>query len=236
MKIVEINNLIIKSLEKNIVDNISFYINSGEVLSLIGSSGSGKSQIAKTIKGISKLIINGEIKLNNIDKNEIGYIFQDFSLSLNPVLKIKNQLIEAVIYHKKMKRNLAIEKAKNIFKNLNLEESILEKYPFELSGGQKQRVVIAICLMMEPKLLICDEITTGLDNINEYEILKLITSLNISVLLITHNIYAVKKLSNRILLLNKGKILQVDNIEELKKYNDIEYINAMNRVFLNENY
>ncbi|CAM3063730.1 ATP-binding cassette domain-containing protein [Streptobacillus felis] len=236
MKIVEINNLIIKSLEKNIVDNISFYINSGEVLSLIGSSGSGKSQIAKTIKGISKLIINGEIKLNNIDKNEIGYIFQDFSLSLNPVLKIKNQLIEAVIYHKKMKRNLAIEKAKNIFKYLNLEESILEKYPFELSGGQKQRVVIAICLMMEPKLLICDEITTGLDNINEYEILKLITSLNISVLLITHNIYAVKKLSNRILLLNKGKILQVDNIEELKKYNDIEYINAMNRVFLNENY
>ncbi len=234
MKIIEIKNLSISTPEKNIVNNISFDINSNEILALIGSSGSGKSQMSRAIKGISKLKVDGIIRYNNIEDIEIGYIFQDFAECLNPVLKIKNQIIEAVIYHKRLNKKDSIIKAKKTLNDLNLDESVLEKYPFELSGGQKQRIVIAICLMMDPKLLICDEITTGLDNINEYEILNLVTNLNIPVLLITHNINAVRKFSDRIIFINNGEVIEVEKVEDLKKYSDIEYINAMNRVLEDE--
>lgn len=88
--------------------------------------------------------------------------------------------------------------------------------------------------MMEPKLLICDEITTGLDNINEYEILELVSNLNISVLLITHNINAVRKFSDRIIFVNNKEIIKVKTVEDLKKYSNIEYINAMNRMLEDE--
>ncbi|ACZ01391.1 ATP-binding cassette domain-containing protein [Streptobacillus moniliformis] len=234
MKMIEIKNLSISAPEKNIINNISFDINSNEILALIGSSGSGKSQIARAIKGISKLKLNGTINYGNISNIEIGYIFQDFAECLNPVLKIKEQIIEASIYHKKLSKKDAIIKAKKVLKDLNLDENVLEKYPFELSGGQKQRIVIGICLMMEPKLLICDEITTGLDNINEYEILELVSNLNISVLLITHNINAVRKFSDRIIFVNNKEIIKVKTVEDLKKYSNIEYINAMNRMLEDE--
>lgn len=229
MKMIEIKNLNIITSEKTIIKNVSFDINENEVVALIGSSGSGKSQIAKAIKGLSKLNVSGEIK-SNIKNIEIGYIFQDFSLCLNPVLKLKEQIIEAVIYHKILSRKEALLKAENILESLNLDKSLLEKYPFELSGGQKQRIVIAICLMTDPKILICDEITTGLDNINEYEILNLVSSLNKSVLLITHNIFAAKKFAKRILFLNNGGVINVDNLEDLNKYKENEYITAMNRI------
>ncbi|CAM3179788.1 dipeptide/oligopeptide/nickel ABC transporter ATP-binding protein [Streptobacillus ratti] len=234
MKMIEIKNLSISAPDKNIINNISFDINRNEILSLIGSSGSGKSQIARAIKGMSKLKLDGTVKYIDISDVEIGYIFQDFAECLNPVLKIKEQIIEASIYHKRLNKRDAIIKAKKILNDLNLNENVLEKYPFELSGGQKQRIVIAICLMMDPKLLICDEITTGLDNINEYEILNLVANLNISVLLITHNINAVRKFSDRIIFINNGEIIEVEKVEDLKKYSNIEYIDAMNRMLEDE--
>ena len=200
MKVLKIEKLNIK----DILENISFEINKGEIVTLIGPSGSGKTCIARAIMGISKLEYKGNIFVNDKEiftkGKDICMIFQDIEKSLNPVLKIKKQFFEALIYHKICKRENLLEYSKNI-----LSKKVLDKYPFELSGGEKQRIVIAMIISLNPSVIICDEISSNLDPINEYEIFKILKDTNISLLVITHSPNVIKYISDKIVYIENGK-------------------------------
>lgn len=231
----KIENLNIFLNEDKIVENLNLEIKKNEKIALIGKSGSGKTQIVKTIMRNSNLKSTGKIYIDNKEQYLIGkdvaMISQDFSQSLNPVLKIKTQMIEAPIYHKMLNKNDALKKAKDIFKKLNLKEEYLEKYPFELSGGEKQRVVIGIILMLEPKVLICDEISSGLDPLNEYEIIELINYMDITTIYITHSLDVLLNRLMKICYLKNSKLKIANSFEEFMNLdlND-EYILALKKV------
>lgn len=234
MKIMEIKNLSLKTKDRYIIENISFDVNLGEKICIIGKSGSGKTQLLKSILKISKLEKEGIILIDNKENyilgKDVGAIFQDFSLSLNPVLTIKQQMIEGPIYHKLLNKKQAINKAKKLLNELNLSEEILNRYPFELSGGQKQRVIIAIVLMLDPKLIICDEITTGLDPINEYEVVNLLKNMNKSIVMITHSFNVIKHFADEIVFLEEGHLKFKGKFKELLKIKDSKYIESMLKV------
>ncbi len=213
------------------VDNISFYINKNETLGLVGESGSGKSTIGKLIL---KLIRKdgGEIyfKGKNIYsfskdeekrfRKETSIVFQDPRTSLNPRLKIYDILEEPLIVHGYSKE----ERQKKVVKAINdagLDESFLDRYPSELSGGQRQRVAIARAIILEPDLIVADEPTSALDVSVQLQIIELINRLkrekNISFLFISHDLSVVALLSERIVVLYRGKIMEIGDGKKIIK-------------------
>lgn len=222
MKVLKVEKLNIDG----ILENINFEIEKGEIVTLVGSSGSGKTSIAKVIMGLSKLKYSGDIFVNSkkdyIRGKDICMIFQDIEQSLNPVLKIKKQFFEALIYHKICDKKNVMEYSKKILYKVNLNEKVLDRYPFELSGGEKQRIVIAMIISLNPSIIICDEISSSLDTVNEYEIFKILKSTNISLLVITHSPNVIKYISDRIIYLENGRKLYDGNylgfIEKNNKY------------------
>lgn len=223
----EVKNLSITSKQNKIVDNVSFNVLASEILALVGQSGSGKSSIFLTISRLldKKLEFDGQILFENKDLlrlkdndlqqirgNDIAFIFQDPNSALNPLHKVRKQIIEAIKIH-----NPKIDFEKRVDELLDLVDlGILKKrkndYPHQLSGGQKQRIMIAIALANNPKILIADEPTTALDNKVQLEILHLILNLknkfNLAVLFITHNLEIVKQIADRVIVLNDSKIVE----------------------------
>lgn len=233
----QIKNLTVKFQNNKIVDGVSFELKKGEVLSLVGQSGSGKSSIALAIARLlaKSLDVSGEVlfngknnlelsdtELEKIRGKDIGFVFQDPNSALNPLHKIRKQIAESVLIH-----NPNVSKKKVNVRVLELLEMVdlgvlkdrLEDYPHQLSGGQKQRVMIAIALANEPKVLIADEPTTALDSKVQNEVLDLILKLkkdlNLSVLFITHNLNIVKKVANRVIVLNQGSVVEEGGVKEI---------------------
>lgn len=222
-----VKNLSISFQNTAVVKGISFDLFPKKVTALVGQSGSGKSVTALAIiRLLSKAKISGEIifagknllelsekELQKIRGKEIGLIFQDPNTSLNPLHKIGKQIAEAIVIHnpKILKENLQ-NRVAELLKMVELESLVsrLDDYPHQLSGGQKQRVMIAIALANNPKILIADEPTTALDVAIQNEILNLIlrlkNELNLSVLFITHNLHAVKKIADEVIEMREGKI------------------------------
>ena len=199
--------------------DINFDIKEGEVVSLIGESGSGKTSISKIIVGLLKA--EGQIlfKETNILKypkkinGKIQMIFQSPYSSLNPKYKIKDIILEGVIYQKILKKEEDInEYLLNILNEVGLNKEVLNKYPYELSGGQRQRVGIARAVAVKPDLIIADEILTALDALTQIQILELFQKLKenkkISYLFISHDINVVKKISDRLLIIKDGEIIE----------------------------
>ena len=214
--------------------DINFDIKEGEVVSLIGESGSGKTSISKIIVGLLKA--EGQIlfKETNILKypkkinGKIQMIFQSPYSSLNPKYKIKDIILEGVIYQKVLKKEENInEYLLNILNDVGLDKEILNKYPHELSGGQKQRVGIARAVAVKPDLIIADEILTALDALTQIQILELFQKLKenkkISYLFISHDINVVKKISNRLLIIKDGEIIESGNKEKIFSKPEKEY-------------
>ena len=214
--------------------NINFDIKEGEVVSLIGESGSGKTSISKIIVGLLKA--EGQILFKGMNilkypkkiNGKIQMIFQSPYSSLNPKYKIKDIILEGVIYQKVLKKEENIDEyLLNILNDVGLDKEILNKYPHELSGGQRQRVGIARTVAVKPDLIIADEILTALDALTQIQILELFQKLKenkkISYLFISHDINVVKKISDRLLIIKDGEIIESGTKEKIFSKPEKEY-------------
>lgn len=219
--------LSIKNLNKTFergfkLKDINFDIKEGEVVSLIGESGSGKTSISKIIVGLLKA--EGQVQING----KVQMIFQSPYSSLNPKYKIRDIIAEGVIYQKilKKKENLD-EYLLSILNEVGLDKEVLNKYPHELSGGMRQRVGIARAVAVKPNLIIADEILTALDALTQIQILELFQKLKenkkISYLFISHDINVVKKISDRLLIIRDGEIIESGTKEKIFSKPEKEY-------------
>lgn len=216
--------------EVKAVRGVSLDLNKGEAIGIVGESGSGKSitmmstmrlladngkitkgQVLFFQKDLSKL---AEKEMEKIRGNEIGMIFQDPMTSLNPVFTIGEQLMEPLIKHKKMSKSDAFNKAVEMLKLVGIPspEKRMKQYPHEFSGGMRQRAMIAMSLVCAPKLLIADEPTTALDVTIQAQILELMKDLkskiDMSIILITHDLGVVADVCNRIYVMYGGTIVE----------------------------
>ncbi|WP_037289736.1 nickel ABC transporter ATP-binding protein NikE [Saccharibacillus sacchari] len=212
--------------------SVDFTLHQGEILSLLGESGSGKSTIAKALLGLlspSAIVRSGILSLsgqtpidlsqpsknwNGIRGREIAMLFQDARLALNPMMKIRDHFRETLLAHRLASKEQIRSISEQGLARLGFSDpsTVLNAYPHELSGGMCQRVCLALTLCLRPQVLIADEPTSALDTVNQREVLDLLQSLQrelgLSVLLITHDIALAEALSHRVLVLNEGHIVE----------------------------
>jgi peptide/nickel transport system ATP-binding protein len=219
------------------VDRVSFHIDAGETLGIVGESGCGKSVTAESILRLldeRSTFYEGEIiynernllqlsaeEMQKIRGNEISMIFQDPMTSLNPVYTIGNQIAESIMLHQNLPRKQAFEKAVEILRltGIPAPEQRVREYPHELSGGMRQRVMIAMALACQPKLLIADEPTTALDVTIQAQILELIQDLkkdsDMGVILITHDLGVVAEVCSRVIVMYLGQVIEEADVDSL---------------------
>ena len=214
------------------IDNLSLSLHEGEILGLIGESGCGKTTIGKSILKLTN-IDSGEIRIFNKPvsnlsesqfrphRTDIQMIFQDLDAALNPNMKIVDILSEILKRHHKTNKVETRLRLLKLISDVQLQSDILDRYPTELSGGQKRRIAIASALAVEPKIIIADEPTTGLDNYTQSLIMQLIIDLqktnNLSMILISHDLQLVKKMCQRVAVMYLGNIIEIGNAEEISK-------------------
>ena len=258
--LLDINNLSVSTTEKekvqNLIKRISFKVKRNEIVGLIGESGSGKSLTSLCILGLlekNKFNVSGQVLFNgknilSLDENEmmgirgseISMIFQEPMSALNPTMKIGKQLFEIFKAHKKITFEDATKKIKKLIKKVRLDsvEDLLEKYPHQISGGQKQRVMIAMALSCGPKLLIADEPTTALDVTIQKEIIEILKDLqkseNLSILFISHDLKLVSEISDRILIMRRGKIIEQGQKNKIFKSPKENYTKALLSLIIND--
>ena len=216
----------------HLLEGISCELDDGENLAILGQSGSGKSTLAKLIS-FSEPKSGGKIYINNeeiTDKNElkkdIRYILQNQKQALNPALKVKTAIAHVRSY---LKLSFRENELKELLINLNLKDEILEKYPSQLSGGEATRVGILLALLSKPKILICDEITSGLDNETKQKIINLLLNLDkeISIIFITHDILSAMKIAQKVLIIESGKQVAFGKFDDLASQNVLKkYLDA----------
>ena len=239
-KILDINNLNVDFLSEgasiHAVRDFSMHINKNEIFGLVGESGSGKSTVIKSILRILPapgVITKGEIKFKDqdileLDESElsslrwshISVVKQKALNSLNPLLKIKEQIIDTIRAHEQIKTKDAMERCNALMDLVEIDRNYLNSYPHELSGGMKQRVVIAIALALKPELIIMDEPTTALDVVIEKEIilkiLDLKSRLGFSLLFITHDLNLILGFADRVGVMLEGELVDTDTAEIIK--------------------
>ena len=203
--------------KKEILKNISFDVKEGEIFSIVGQSGAGKSTIGKILLGIEKED-SGEIvflgrPLEKRKVQEIQMVFQDPYSSLNPAMKIGSILEEPLKVNGVKDKNERRRRVKAMLKEIGLDENSEDKYPSELSGGQRQRVVIGAAMILNPKLVVCDEPVASLDLSIQNQILNLIRKFNreyrTTFIFISHDLGVVYNISDRVLLLYKLSLIHI---------------------------
>ncbi|WP_350344261.1 oligopeptide/dipeptide ABC transporter ATP-binding protein [Proteinivorax tanatarense] len=224
------------------VDDVSIIIKNGQTLGLVGESGCGKSTLGKMILRAEqptegKIIFNGQEitylkgeKLRNIRRNIQG-IFQDADASLNPRMKIERIIQEPLLNFRVGSKAQQRKNIIELLQTVGLPEFVLNRYPHQLSGGQKQRVAIARALTLKPKLILCDEVTASLDVSIQAQVLNLLKKFKddfgLSYLFISHDIAAVKYISDEIAVMYLGKIVEVIKSENLVKKAQHPYTQAL---------
>ena len=234
-----------KSTGKEAVRGIDFFMKNGQRVGLVGESGSGKTVTAMAISGLIErynVDIEGEIlfngkdlrtcsrdELRRIQGRGIGVVFQEPMTSLNPLMKIGQQIEETLVLHTKKNKEeryaLVIEAMEKV--GLPEPEVTYNKYPHQLSGGQRQRAMIASAFVVVPQLLICDEPTTALDVRVQAQILKLLRSLSeeygVGILLISHDLRVIRHLCDRVAVMYKGEIVEAGPTERVFENPQHEY-------------
>ena len=258
--LLNINNLCVRTTEnlqhQNLVDKISFNIKKNEIVALIGESGSGKSLTSLSILGLlekNKFNISGEITFNgnnllDLDNNammeirgsEISMIFQEPMSALNPTMKIGEQIFEVFKAHKNLSFERTTERIKRLIKKVKLDnvENLLDKYPHQISGGQKQRVMIVMALSCNPQLLIADEPTTALDVTIQKEIIEILKNLQksekLSILFISHDLRLISNISDKILIMKNGKIIEQGSNKNIINSPKENYTKALLSLIIND--
>ena len=218
------------------VYNSNFELHAGEVLAIVGESGSGKSVTALSLMGLidsrkvlykstNSIMFGGreltalsEEEWQEVRGNEISMIFQEPMSSLNPLIKVGEQIAEVIRVHKNVSKKRAVARTRYLLRLVGIEnaEERMNAYPFELSGGQRQRVMIAMAVANNPKILIADEPTTALDVTVQKQILELIlklkNKLNMAVIFISHDLNVVKKIANRVIVMRAGVIVEQGSV------------------------
>lgn len=219
------------------VDHVSFHVDEGEIVCIVGESGCGKSVTSLSVMGLlgrggtvsggevsfegSNLLAMSEKELDQVRGNRMTMIFQDPLTSLNPVFTVGNQITESIRTHLNLPRKEAAERAIALLQRVGMPDAAntMKKYPHTLSGGMRQRAMIAMALSCHPKLLIADEPTTALDVTIQAQIMRLIKELQqengMSVILITHDIGLVAHMADRVLVMYAGQIIEEAAVKEL---------------------
>jgi peptide/nickel transport system ATP-binding protein len=217
--------------ELTAIDGVSFTLNKGERLGIVGESGAGKSVTGFAIINLlskpgyisaGKVLFEDrelnrlpEEEMRKIRGNRISMIFQDPMMTLNPVLTINTQMVETVLAHQNVSKAKAIDIALEKLRKVHIPspEKRLHQYPHEFSGGMRQRIVVAIALLTNPMLIIADEPTTALDVTIQAEIMELLQELcesdNMGLILITHDLAVVSQVTERIAVMYAGKVVEI---------------------------
>ncbi len=218
------------------VNNVSFAINKGEILGLVGETGAGKTTIALSIMNLLPVppshVIQGEVRLNGenlFKKNKremrairgknISMIFQDPMTALNPTKFVGDQIAEVIYLHDKCSRAEAVVRAGDMMKMVGILPERYKEYPHQFSGGMKQRIVIAIAMACQPELLIADEPTSALDVTIQAQVLDMITKLQkeqqMAVLMITHDLGIVAEVCQKCAVIYAGEIVEIGSLEHI---------------------
>ena len=232
--ILTVKNLSVSYGAKKIIRDVNFSVRRDEIFIIVGESGGGKSTILKSIAGLLKIDANvdGQIffdgkEITHLHESErrklagesIAMIFQNAGASFCPIRTIGVQIFESVQAHKNWTRDEFFSRAQNIMRNINLDENVLDEYPFRLSGGMAQRAGILAAMILEPKLLLADEPTSALDAITQFSVVKELMNLRkrygISIVMVTHNLYVAKYMADKILIMRQGVPVELDTKEKI---------------------
>jgi len=218
------------------VNGVSFEINAGETIGLVGETGAGKTTMALAIMKLiqkpagryagGKILFNGEElitasenRMHSIRGNQISMIFQDPMTSLNPVYTVGDQIAEVVALHQKVTAKQAMDRAGEVLELVGIPKERADEYPHQFSGGMKQRVCIAMALAANPQLLIADEPTTALDVTIQAQVLdlmgKLKRELNTAMILITHDLGIVSEVCDKVAIMYAGRIIEFGTLEDI---------------------
>ena len=227
-----------KSYGKNLIlSDFNLNICRGDFLTIIGSSGCGKTTVLKLINGLlapdeGRVLVNGEdvSKVDQIElRRKMGYVIQE--VGLFPHMTISRNISYVPDLVKKESKSAIKEKARQLIQMVGLEEEILSRYPSELSGGQRQRVGLARALAASPEILLMDEPFGAVDEINrkllQEEILKIYQKLNVIIVFITHDIKEALKLGTRVLVMDKGKIIQIGTPSEIRNQPASDFVREL---------
>ncbi len=241
MPLLEVKNLSVHYMTRSgrpvrAVENLSFTLEKGESIGIAGESGCGKTTFAAAIMRIlpdNAKIISGEIYLNGenileypeerfrkeIRWSKISIIFQGAMNALNPIIKVGDQIEEAITLHEDISREEAWQRGADLFQMVGIDPSRINNYPFEFSGGMRQRAMIAMALACRPELVIADEPTTALDVTIQAQILELLRelqeSLGMSLIMITHDISAIAEVCDRTLIMYAGKAAELGSVKDI---------------------
>ncbi|AYB00582.1 ABC transporter ATP-binding protein [Lachnoanaerobaculum umeaense] len=221
--------------KRQVLYDVSFSLDYGEILGIVGNSGCGKSTLLKSILGLAgPKVLSGNIyfedsdllainsrDMRNIRGNRISMVFQESGIHTNPLKTIGDTVFESMKAHKQISKEDSLGIALDIFESLSLPEPkrILKAYPFELSGGMNQRVGIALAMLNNPSIILADEPTSALDPIVAVQIVNELKSLrekyNTAIILVTHNIKIARSITDNILILNDGKVVDYGKTTEV---------------------
>lgn len=241
MPLLEVNNLHIRFKDAKEGDyaarEISFKVNESQILGIVGESGSGKSVTALSLAGLSdksKAEITGEIlfegkdvlnmterELCSIRGNRIGFVFQEPTASINPLIRVGTQIEEALKLHTGLSKSERYNKVIKTLEAVKIKSpaEVYKKYPHELSGGMLQRCMIASAIINSPSLLIADEPTTALDVTTQAQIIKLLKDYNrtsgTAIIFISHDLNVIRKLCQDVIVMKRGVIKETGNAEEI---------------------